>query len=57
MMLRYSFNLQKEADDVESAIEKVLDNGYRTPDIVTENSKRIGTKEMAERLCSAILTP
>ncbi len=57
MMLRYSFNLQKEADDVESAIEKVLDNGYRTPDIMTENSKRIGTKEMAERLCSAILTP
>jgi len=56
MMLRYSFNLQKEADDIESAIEKVLDNGYRTPDIVTENSKRIGTKEMAERLCSAILT-
>ena len=57
MMLRYSFNLQKEADDVESAIEKVLDNGYRTPDIMTENSKRIGTKEMVERLCSAILTP
>ena len=57
MMLRYSFDLQKEADDVESAIEKVLDNGYRTPDIMTENSKRIGTKEMAERLCSAILTP
>jgi 3-isopropylmalate dehydrogenase len=56
MMLRYSFNLQKEADDVESAIEKVLDNGYRTPDIMTENSKCIGTKEMAERLCSAILT-
>ncbi|MGA9406054.1 MAG: 3-isopropylmalate dehydrogenase [Bacteroidota bacterium] len=56
MMLRYSFNLQQEADDVESAIEKVLDNGFRTPDIMTENSKRIGTKEMGERLCSAILT-
>jgi len=55
MMLRYSFNLQKEADDVESAIEKVLDNGYRTPDIMTENSKRIGTKEMTEQICSAII--
>ena len=55
MMLRYSFNLQREADDVESAIQKVLDNGFRTPDIITENSKRIGTKEMAERLCSAII--
>jgi 3-isopropylmalate dehydrogenase len=57
MMLRFSFDLQKEADDVESAIEKVLDNGYRTPDIMTENSKRVGTQEMAERLCSAVLTP
>ena len=55
MMLRFSFDLQREADDVENAIQKVLDNGYRTPDIVTENSKRIGTKEMAERLCSAII--
>jgi len=57
MMLRFSFDLQNEADDVESAIEKVLDNGYRTPDIMTENSKSVGTQEMAERLCSAILTP
>ena len=56
LMLRFSFDLQKEAEDVESAIEKVLDNGYRTPDIVTENSKKIGTQEMAERLCSAIVT-
>jgi 3-isopropylmalate dehydrogenase len=55
MMLRYSFDLQKEADDVESAIQKVLDNGYRTPDIMTENSKRVGTKEMTEHLCSAIV--
>ena len=56
LMLRFSFDLQKEAEDVESAIEKVLDNGYRTPDIMTENSKKIGTQEMAERLCSAIVT-
>jgi len=56
MMLRFSFALQKEADDVESAIEKVLDNGYRTPDIMTENSKKVGTREMAEQVCSAILT-
>ena len=55
MMLRYSFNLQKEADDVESAIQKVLDNGYRTPDIMTENSTLVGTKAMTEQLCAAIL--
>jgi 3-isopropylmalate dehydrogenase len=55
MMLRFSFNLQNEADDVESAIQKVLDNGYRTPDIATANTKRVGTKEMAEQICSIIL--
>ena len=55
MMLRFSFNLQKEADEVESAIQKVLDNGYRTPDIATANTKRVGTKEMAEQICSIIL--
>jgi 3-isopropylmalate dehydrogenase len=55
MMLRFSFNLQKEADDVESAIQKVLDNGYRTPDIATANTKRVGTKEMADQICSIIL--
>jgi len=55
MMLRFSFDLQREADDVEQAIQKVLDNGCRTPDIVTEHSRRIGTKEMAEQLCAAIL--
>ena len=55
MMLRFSFDLQKEADDVESAIEKVLENGYRTPDIEDAQSKRVGTKEMADAVCSAIL--
>lgn len=55
MMLRFSFNLQKEADDVETAIQKVLDNGYRTPDIATPNTKRIGTQEMASQICSIIL--
>jgi len=54
-MLRFSFNLQKEADDVESAIQKVLDNGYRTPDIATANTKRVGTKEMTGQICSIIL--
>jgi 3-isopropylmalate dehydrogenase len=55
MMFRFSLNLPKEADDVESAIQKVLDNGYRTPDIASENSHYVGTREMAEQICSAIL--
>lgn len=35
MMLRYSFNLGKEATDIENAVEKVLEKGYRTKDIAT----------------------
>lgn len=46
MMLRYSFNLQKEADAIEKAVEKVLNDGYRTGDIMSEGKKLVGTKEM-----------
>jgi 3-isopropylmalate dehydrogenase len=55
MMLRFSFDLQKEADAVESAIQKVLDSGYRTPDIMSKDEKLIGTKEMTEQICSALM--
>lgn len=46
MMLRYSFDLNEEADAVEAAVDKVLDAGYRTGDIKSEGSKVVGTKEM-----------
>ena len=55
MMLRYSFSLHREADAVESAIQKVLDNGYRTPDIMSANSRCVGTQKMAQLICAAIL--
>lgn len=45
MMLRYTFGLQEEADDIENAVKAVLKKGYRTPDIMTEGMKLIGTKE------------
>lgn len=45
MMLRYTFGLQDEADDIENAVKSVLAKGYRTPDIMTEGMKLIGTKE------------
>ncbi len=56
MMLRFSFDLQREADAVEAAIEKVLDNGFRTSDIATEGSALVGTKEITEKICAAILS-
>ncbi len=54
MMLRYSFDLDKEADAVEKAVEDVLKDGYRTIDIMSEGKTQIGTAEMGDRICSYI---
>lgn len=54
MMLRYSFDLDKEADAAERAVELVLKDGYRTIDIMSEGKKQIGTTEMGDRICSYI---
>ena len=50
MMLRFSFNLTKEADDVERAVENVLNKGYRTADINQPGMKLVGCKEMGEAI-------
>ena len=54
MMLRFSFDLDKEADAVENAVKKVLAGGYRTADIMAEGMKQTGTKEMGDLICSQI---
>ena len=54
MMLRYSLNLDKEADAVETAVQKVLTAGYRTGDIMSEGCKLVGTKEMGDLIADAI---
>ncbi len=46
MMLRYSFNEPVWADKIEQAVKKVLDDGYRTPDIAAHNTNLIGTEAM-----------
>ena len=46
MMLRYSFDLEEEAEAVEAAVKQVLADGYRTVDIWSEGCKRAGTVEM-----------
>lgn len=45
MMLRYTFGLSEEADAIETAVKAVLAKEYRTPDIATEGTKVVGTKE------------
>jgi 3-isopropylmalate dehydrogenase len=54
MMLRYSFNLDKEADSIERAVLKILDNGYRTKDIMSAGMKEVGTTEMGQLAADAI---
>ncbi|MDO4267609.1 MAG: 3-isopropylmalate dehydrogenase [Eubacteriales bacterium] len=55
MMLRYSFDLDKEADAIEAAVQQVLTEGYRTGDIMSDGCEKVGTTEMgrliAERIC------
>ena len=46
MMLRFSFDLDKEADAIENAVRKVLADGYRTVDIMGEGMVQVGTAEM-----------
>lgn len=48
MMLRYSFDLQKEATAIEKAVELVLDAGHRTADIATAADKVISTSDMGQ---------
>jgi 3-isopropylmalate dehydrogenase len=48
MLLRYSLALEKEAQAVESAVEAVLNEGYRTYDIMSEGKTKVGTKEMGD---------
>lgn len=54
MMLRYSFNLEEEASAIEKAVEGVLEDGYRTGDIMSEGCTQVGTAKMGELLCERI---
>lgn len=55
MMLRYSFELIKEADDIENAVNKVLNDGYRTADIVgTSGVTPLTTAQMTEKILENI---
>ena len=54
MMLRYSLDLDQEADAVEAAVQKVLTEGYRTVDIMSEGMKQVGTTQMGDLIASYI---
>lgn len=54
MMLRYSFDLSKEASMLEAAVSDVLAQGYRTGDIMSEGGKQVGTSEMGDTIIVAL---
>ena len=54
MMLRFSLDMDEEADAIEAAVQKVLTEGYRTGDIMSEGCTLVGTKEMGDLIAAAI---
>ena len=54
MMLRYSLDLDAEADAVEAAVRQVLKEGYRTGDIMAEGCSQVGTVEMGTLIAERV---
>ena len=54
MMLRYTFDLDKEADSIEAAVKQVLKDGYRTCDIVSPDTTLVGCAEMGDLISERI---
>ena len=54
MMLRYTFAMEDRAAQIESAVKKVLAQGYRTGDIFEPGTLRVGTKEMGDAVLAAL---
>ena len=54
MMLRYSFDMQEEADAVENAVSKVLEAGIRTGDIMSEGMTLVSCSEMGDRIAALV---
>lgn len=54
MMLRFSFDLDEEADAIENAVKAVLKEGYRTGDIYSEGMKKVSCSEMGDEITRRI---
>ncbi len=54
LMLRYSFDLMYEADIIDKAIEDVLDDRFRTADIMEDGATKVTTAEMGEKIVASI---
>jgi 3-isopropylmalate dehydrogenase len=56
MMLRYSFNLDTQAELLETAVRKVLAQNLRTADIMQEGAKKVSTSEMGDAITAMLST-
>jgi 3-isopropylmalate dehydrogenase len=54
MLLRFSLNRAEQADRIENAVKKVLEQGYRTGDIATPGCKQVGTAAMGDAVVAAL---
>jgi 3-isopropylmalate dehydrogenase len=54
MALRYSLDLEKEADNLDQAVQKVLDDGLRTKDILSKGTKEASTSKMGDAIISKL---
>ena len=54
MMLKFTFDLDAEAQAIEDAVQQVLKDGYRTVDIMSEGCTRVGTVEMGDLIAARI---
>ncbi len=55
MMLRYSFDLDSSANEIEESVSSVLEEGYRTSDIYHEGTTKVGCEKMGELICSHLI--
>ena len=54
MMLRYSFDMDKEADAIDAAVRQVLKDGFRTGDIMSEGCEKVGCRKMGDLIAERI---
>ena len=54
MMLKYSFGLAEESDAIEAAVNRVLEKGLRTGDMMSEGCTPVGCKAMGDAICAEI---
>nr|MBP8890542.1 3-isopropylmalate dehydrogenase [Ruthenibacterium sp.] len=54
MMLKYSFGLAEESDAIEAAVNRVLEKGLRTGDMMSEGCTPVGCRAMGDAICAEI---